>query len=189
MLATALNIAGFQLGWLACVGLAAARCPTLAAAAALGVVALHLVFSGTRGAELALLLTAAGLGTLWDSIVMDAGVVAYRSGVVIPGVVPLWDIALWMLFATTLTRSLSWLAPRPWLATAVGAVGGPLAYLAAARLGAVSLPDTVRALLLLGCGWAIFTPRLLALARASQPAAGGAPPGDLAGHGRGHGHA
>lgn len=60
--------------------------------------------------------------------------------------------------------SLRWLQPRPLLAAVLGLVGGPLAWYAGARLGALELPDPSLALSVLGAGWAALMPLLLWLA-------------------------
>ena len=44
-----------------------------------------------------------------------------------------------------------------------GAIGGPLAYIGAARLGAVSLDALPLSYVALSVGWAIITPLLLKL--------------------------
>jgi hypothetical protein len=53
-----------------------------------------------------------------------------------------------------------------WLvAILFGAIGGPLAYMGAARLGAVTLNIYPQSYLALSIGWAILTPVLLMLAK------------------------
>jgi hypothetical protein len=66
----------------------------------------------------------------------------------------------------TMNHSMAWFAPRPWLAAAFAAVGGPLAYLGAARgFGAVAFPTPAwPALLWLALAWAAALPLLLRLA-------------------------
>jgi hypothetical protein len=80
-------------------------------------------------------------------------------------VVPLWILAMWVLFATALRSSLRWLQGRPALAALFGAVGGPLSYAAAARMGACRFEQPVVSALALGVAWAVITPLLVALAR------------------------
>ncbi len=46
-----------------------------------------------------------------------------------------------------------------------GAIGGPLAYFAGNRLGAVDMPDTMMALVALALGWSIIMPLLMSLSR------------------------
>ena len=71
------------------------------------------------------------------------------------GWAPFWMVSLWMAFATTLNHSLRWLTSRPWVATLSGAIGGPLAYLAGAKLGAMTLASPVSAMLLIAGLWAV----------------------------------
>jgi hypothetical protein len=66
-----------------------------------------------------------------------------------------------MIFATTLNVSLRWMKKRWTLAAGLGAVGGPLAYLAGAQLGAVTLTETSTALAAIGTVWALAMPVLL----------------------------
>jgi hypothetical protein len=95
-----------------------------------------------------------------------------------PGGAPLWILALWASFAMTLNGSLRYLQGRLGMAVILGAVGGPLAYLGAARgWHAVSLVAPAgRGLLLVACGWAISVALLAALARrlrqSATPSAG-----------------
>jgi hypothetical protein len=81
-----------------------------------------------------------------------------------------------MLFATTLNVSLRWLRGRPLLGALLGAVGGPLAYLAGAKLGGIELLEPALALSALAAGWALLLPLLQRLATeldgfAGQPGA------------------
>ena len=52
---------------------------------------------------------------------------------------PLWLMALWMSFATTVRHSLRWLNGRPILQASLGLIGGPLAYLTGESLGAITV--------------------------------------------------
>jgi fucose 4-O-acetylase-like acetyltransferase len=86
------------------------------------------------------------------------GLLEYPSGMILPWLAPVWIIALWAGFATLLPVSLRWLLGRWRTAALFGAVGGPLAYYAGMKLGAVSFPDPVVALAALAGGWAVLTP-------------------------------
>ena len=71
-------------------------------------------------------------------------------------------VALWMLFASTLNASMGWLAGRFAVAAALGAVFGPLSYLAGARLGAIELhANTAVSLTAIAVVWAGALPALL----------------------------
>jgi hypothetical protein len=159
-----INFAAFQLAWFACV-LGGAHdkvaAGTLAVAA---VVALHLALAPRPSPEARLVAIVTAIGLVWDSLVISLGLMSYPAGMFAPGVAPLWILAMWALFATTLNLSMGWLKGRPWLAVAFGAVGGPLAYLAGNRLGGVEMSEPALALLVQGLGWAAMMPLLLRLA-------------------------
>jgi hypothetical protein len=159
-----LNFGAFQLAWFACV-LAAANGRALLATLAVAIaVCVHLWLAPRRAPEAMLVLVVTSIGLFWDSLVVSLGLVSYASGNFADGVAPVWIIAMWALFATSLNLSMGWLKGRPWLATAFGAVGGPLAYLAGERLGGVQMPDAVQALGVQAMGWALILPLLTRLA-------------------------
>jgi len=159
-----LNFAAFQAGWFACVLGAARGMPWLGPLVVLVVVALHLRLSRRPLRELQLVLMAAALGLVIDSLLLSTGWLAYPSGLWLPGFAPYWIVAMWALFATTLNVSLGWLHGRTALAAALGAVGGPLSYLAGEKLGGIALVNPTAALLALGVAWGLAMPGLMRLA-------------------------
>ena len=77
--------------------------------------------------------------------------------------------ALWANFAGTLHLCLDWLRGRYWLASALGACGGPLAYYGGQRLGAIQLgSNTAISLLVIAVEWALVTPALVYLSEVRQ---------------------
>ncbi len=72
-------------------------------------------------------------------------------------------VMLWVNQATTLNSCMAWLRGHYLAGSLFGAVGGPLAYLGGAKLGAATLPST-HGLVILGITWAGAFPALLALA-------------------------
>ncbi len=150
------NVALFQAGWLCCVVGAARGAPWTGAALALAVVSWHLLRSPDRAAELRLIITLAGIGLLLDSALAAGGLLEYRSAVPLAQLAPVWIVALWACFATTLNVSLRWIRDRRALLAVFGAVGGPLAYLGGAGLGAVSIERPLAALAALSIGWAVI---------------------------------
>jgi hypothetical protein len=137
------NFIGYQVAWFACVLGAAWDFAWAGAAFALAVTAVHLLlFRDAR--ELRLVLFAAAIGFIVDTSLVFAQCVEFQS-TTSSGIAPLWMVSLWMVFATTLNHSLRWLAGRPWAAALLGAVGGPLAYLAGAKLGALSIESPLPA--------------------------------------------
>lgn len=153
-----LNIVLFQLGWFTCVLGAANGYAREGAIAAGLIVALHIARATRPGREAKLALAAALLGLAFESALVWAGWVRVDDGIY-------WLVALWALFATTLNESLRMLQTRPWIAALFGAVGGPLAYYAGARMGALDFVQPAAMLAALAVGWAAATPLLLSVAR------------------------
>jgi hypothetical protein len=160
-LAVLRNVLLYQLGWFAAVLLAAAGHACLAAGALVPLLAVHVFLCARPLAELRLLVVVGLVGLAWDSVVMATGWQRYDGGQLWPLLAPLWIVALWAQFATLLRVSLRWLRGRPLQAALLGAVGGPLAWAAGARMGALRLVDPVAALSLQAAGWAVLTPCLV----------------------------
>lgn len=79
-------------------------------------------------------------GTGLDAAAVGAGVMTYRDGAVSAEFVVVF-LALWVNFGATLRPALAWLWGRPALSGLLGGVGGALAYVLGARLGAIGLPE------------------------------------------------
>lgn len=119
----------------------------------------HLLTSEQRWLDVRLGLLATLLGALLDGLLASTGLLHYSPAqpTVPPIGCPLWILALWMAFSTTLTRSLGWLRGRMRTAVLFGMAGGPLAYWAAGRgWGVVVLSAPAwKSVLVLGVGWGI----------------------------------
>ena len=121
---------------------------------------LHLMLVGNTHRELRQLLSVAFVGISADASLSYIGLFQFEGNVL----VPLWLCCLWLGFASTLPRSLSYLGKRPLLASLVGGVAMPLNYWAGQKLGAVqfsySLPVTLGAMAMI---WAVLLPCLYQL--------------------------
>jgi hypothetical protein len=162
--ALVLNVAAFQAGWFALVLGAAHGYGAWGVAFAALLVARHVVHAARPLDELALIVIAGALGGLFECVLAYSGLVGYGAAGNALALIPLWMVALWMLFATTANLSLRWLRQRTALAVLLGAAGGPLAYWGGVKLGALQLTDPVISLAAIGAGWAILLPLLLRLA-------------------------
>lgn len=152
----AANAALFQLGWFACV----LGGDGVALAALLLLLPAHAVLTGTDWREWRLLLLVALTGLATDSLLALAGIFTFERPSA--GLIPLWLLCLWVLFATTLRHSLAWLRPRPGLAALFGAVAGPLSYLAGSELAPVTLAQPLALTLsVLALVWGVLFPLLL----------------------------
>jgi Protein of unknown function (DUF2878) len=159
------NFFAFQIGWFACVLGGAHDLPWVGTGIALVIVAWHLTRAARPKQELLLVLSAATIGALFDTLLVWLGWFTYSSGTLIAGTAPHWMVALWMLFATTLNLSLAWLKRRLFVAALFGAIGGPLAYLGGEKLGALNFESPTAGLIALAIGWALLTPLLAMIAQ------------------------
>ena len=159
-----INFILFQTGWLAVVFLGTGQFHWLGPAVVAGIVIWHLVTSPSPQTEAQLILYALGIGIIWENLLTLTGVVIYPYGQLFGDLAPIWIIAMWAMLATTLNLSLRWLHGRFLLAGAFGAIGGPLAFLAGEKLGAVVFPDATLAMLVLASGWGLMFTLLVLLA-------------------------
>ena len=125
-----LDALAFQFGWLACVALGNAGALLVATL----LLPLHFFLVGASPREWRLSLAIAMAGLAMDLGWQYAGLLQF-SGTAVAGVPP-WLAVLWLLFAGTLFHSLGWLRQRLALASVLGAVSGPLSYVAGIALGA-----------------------------------------------------
>lgn len=139
--------------------------PGVAAAALF--VAVQLQQSRERSIDLRLLAAALACGALVDGAMASSGLANFAaSSPAFPGGAPLWLLAIWACFALTLRRSMRVLLGRPYLAMAIGAIGGPLAYLGAARgWQAIDVAEPRwQAIAALALAWSLALPALVLLA-------------------------
>lgn len=159
-----LNFVAFQTGWFACVLGASHGMPWVGLLVASLVVTLHVWFSEWRSDELILVGLSVVLGLVFDSLLVLSGWVQYPGGVLLPGVAPYWILTMWALFATTLNVSMSWLQGKPFLASVLGAIFGPLSYMAGQRFGAIEFLSFQPAVIALAIIWALAMPLLVTVA-------------------------
>ena len=157
------NFILFQVAWFACVLGAANNLPWLGVVITLVALCWHFFHSQHPKYELLLIVAALCIGALFDQFMLAMSWVNYQAHGWDTSLVPVWILALWMAFASTLNMSLAWMQGRHLIAVLFGGSGGPLAYFGAENLGAVSLTSST-SFIALGVGWAIITPLLLALA-------------------------
>lgn len=129
-------------------------------------VAWRVAESPHRRVELQLIAVGLLLGLVLEEIWVRLGLIRYSAPWPAP-THPAWLLALWAAFALTVVPLFGYLHARPWLAALFGAIGGPLAYLGAARgWHAVLLPSREwPSLVALAVGWGIAFPCLTLLAR------------------------
>lgn len=128
----------------------------------LGLIGLHLLLVPRRRLEIRQLALLGGIGIAVDSGLSFIGVFQFADDVLLPG----WLACLWLAFATTPGRSLSFLWVRPWLAALAGGLVFPFNYYAGSRLGAVEFGWPLwQSLLIMALIWSLLLPALYYLHR------------------------
>lgn len=158
----ATNFLIYQGVWLACVIGAGSGIPWLGVAVAILALTWHWHVALRPRVELKLIAMTGLIGGLWETLLVRADWVRYQ-GDLPDGWTPLWIVALWLVFATTLNFSLSWLKGRYVLASALGALGGPAAWAAGEKMGALQLQHGQQSLWVIAIGWLVIMPLLIAL--------------------------
>jgi hypothetical protein len=157
-----INILLYQIGWFCCVLGAAWQFPWVGMSLALGLVGLHFWLATDRITQLKLMLAAAGIGCVVDSVQLWLGAFVFSSGVVVEWLPPPWMSVLWIQFVTTFHYSMRWLSGRYSLCVCFGLLGAPLAFFTGERLGAVEFlsPRGIH-FALLALLWAVAVPALV----------------------------
>lgn len=164
-----INFLCFQIAWFACVLGAAYALPLLGVIITGLVVSWHLYNAKRYKLEGYLILIAMLIGATFDQLMVSTQLVSYAhhgwaNASLNIHLVPIWIIALWAGFTTSLNVSLRWMRDKTAIAMLFGAIGGPLAYFAAQRLNAVTLHG-ILSYIVLSIGWAVITPLLLKLSK------------------------
>lgn len=159
------NFVLFQLCWFACVLGAAYQQPWLAFGLVVVVVGWQSWCATLPKQALLLILVVTVAGGALDQVMLNHRWVLYQAHGWSDRIVPIWILGLWMSFASTLNVSLRWIRPYPMTALLFGAIGGPLAYWAAQKLGAVVLPRMSVSVLTLGIGWGAMMLFLIKVAK------------------------
>lgn len=167
------NYAAYQLGWIAAVGGAAVGAPVAGAVVAFALTAAHVGLARERAREAALVAAAVATGLVVERLLIAEGTYRLLAAAPVGAWPPPWLVALWAQFATTWRYSLATVFARWWTAALFGALGGPLAFVAGARVGAVVLATPLTpALVRLGVAWAVA---LAVLALTTRVVGGGTP--------------
>ena len=154
MLKKLANAVLFQTGWFTCV--LGGNSGWLVVVFA--ILLIHLWLIGNWQTEGKLLMTVFALGCVLDSALIKVGVFDFGEA---GRVIPLWLALLWALLATTLGHCLAWTARPWWLSSLLGAIGGPLSYIAGSHLTYVQLPLGVwPSAVIIGAIWAVVFPLL-----------------------------
>jgi hypothetical protein len=133
------NFFGFQSVWFLSLFGAGTQRSWLGAVALAAFTLWHFSTAANPRADLVLVAVACAVGFIVDTAFIQAHLLAYAEPLPFAAVAPYWILGMWINFALTLNGSMRWLHGRYLLAAGLGAIGGPLAYMAGVRLGAAEL--------------------------------------------------
>jgi len=161
------NLIGFNIVWFALV---------IGAGAGLwwpGLLALGLFAAATLATspwsrtDLKLVGIALVFGLVFETVLVQTGLLRFEVPVPWPNLAPVWMLGLWANFALSINHSFGFLSGRPLASAVLGAVAGPLAYWSAASVfgAAEVLAPVAVAMGVLAVGYAVATPMLTELAR------------------------
>ena len=155
------NFLAFQIGWFANILGAANGSPWLGPLYVVVWLSLHLMLleKRERSPDLQLILWAAFVGYAADSLLVLLGLMTFPPQAQLGAPSPVWMVCLWMGFAATLRHSMGWVRGRKKWASVLGLIGGPLAYFAGSKLGAVILPTSL-SLIGVAAVWGLVLPAL-----------------------------
>ncbi len=120
----------------------------------------HLKIISNSSNEWKLLLACFILGSIVESIHLHSNVLVYKGYIfnneIFP---PLWIICMWIGFGGTLNYSMGWMKDRWILQFVMGAVFGPMSYVAGVKLGVISFYYSFKiTILVLGVIWGLSIP-------------------------------
>ncbi len=162
MLNALINFLGFQSVWFLSLFGAGTHRSWLGAIALVAFTAWHFRAVANPRAEIVIVLVACAVGFVVDTTFIQAQLLAYAEPLPFAAVAPYWILGMWVNFALTLNGSMRWLHGRYLLAAVLGAIGGPLAYVAGIRLGAAELlASAVVVYGMLALVWAAAVPLLV----------------------------
>ncbi|MBA64195.1 MAG: hypothetical protein CMG55_00180 [Candidatus Marinimicrobia bacterium] len=132
------NIVGFQLSWWGCVLGVKSGIVYLGPVLMSIFLILHFYFYTSDYTEIRLIILFGLIGTMIDTSMAYYGIFNY-NGTYTPTtfIAPLWITSMWCGFSATVNHSLSWLKNRYFASILLGAVSGPLSYLAGVKFGAI----------------------------------------------------
>ena len=158
------NIIGFQLNWWACVLGVQNGYTYLGPISMILFLIIHIAFTEKKWSEINFIITIGFLGAIVDTTFLLTSLITYQ-GLTFSYFAPFWIIAMWLGFSATINHSLAWLDGRWFFAFLLGAIFGPLSYIAGLKFGAVDFQISFIPIAILSGVWGIAVPFLFYLNR------------------------
>ena len=158
------NFVAFQAAWFIAVLGAAWGYPWIGPFAVVAWIVAFGVWHPSARDDVVLLVGAGLIGFAVDSVSVLAGVISFPQAAGPGFPTTIWMIALWINFAASIRHSLNWIRGRYALGLLFGGIGGPLAYLAGEKMGALVIYSPFGVVL----AWIVAMPLILLLEQTSD---------------------
>jgi hypothetical protein len=122
----------------------------------------HFLVMGKGFVELKVVAQITLIGVVLDQLLFYLNVFNVGGSSALP---PLWLSCLWPVLATTFMHAFAGLQSRYFLASALGAVGGALSFIAGTGLTSVAFESDFFGPVIIGALWAVLFPLLLQIPR------------------------
>ena len=151
---------GYKVVWLICVlGGGVYGYPFFASLPMLLWVVLWVLNSEKRRAVFVLTCFSLFYGTCWDSIFTISGVMIFSPTAQTGTPLPLWMMMLWLGFGAIFRQCFASFHSKKYALCAIGAIGGPMAYLGGAKMEAMTIGVSKNLFVVaIGLEWAIALP-------------------------------
>lgn len=163
MILSVLNGLLFYLGWYAALVGAVQGQVALGVMVCVVFVAFHFIAYPNRKQECYLMLFVLASGGMLDTLYIRMGWLSYITpNLIFTEFVPIWVMAIYALFSTSINHSLGWLGKRWLLASVLGGSAGAFCYFVGAAAGAAEfhLPLWQIGVILFAI-WAVYFPLVL----------------------------
>lgn len=158
------NFILFQAGW--CV--AVLYPGSVSALVSLALVLGHLMFiSAFPQRELRFIIMVAVLGSALDVVHLTLGVLAFpgHEGAYAQGMIPLWLVMLWAVFASAINHCLYWMRHYRAVLLGLPPFAGALAYYSAESMGAIEIGHGLWGVVAIAIGWGLLYPVLVRISQ------------------------
>ena len=156
------NIAGFQLSWGACVFGVQNGHPHFGSIIMAFFLFVHILFFKINTSEIIFIAIVIFLGAVLDTVMLQTTLINYQ-GLTFEFMAPIWILAMWAGFATTINHSLSRLDGKWFYAILFGSIFGPFSYIAGVKFDALVFHVSFFSITILAIVWGLTLPFLFYL--------------------------
>ena len=154
-----INVIGFYICWWLTVFGAVSELYFIGPLVTLIFVILHLYKVANHKKEDIFLIICFFLGLIIETVLLNFNVIIHKGFLVEYNIAPLWSIALWVCFGSTLFHSFKWLSRQYFISMLLGLFSAPLIYLSMNAIGIIEFGmNKIHVGLVASFLWGVFIP-------------------------------